>query len=102
MAARRNTQQKEVIRHTLCRMCCHPTAVAVFEEVRRTHPTISRSTVYRVLGQLTEEGEILRRWRWRNPRRPGGTCLPAAWWSTPACVPAAKPLQTVSTAERRL
>jgi Fe2+ or Zn2+ uptake regulation protein len=41
-------------------MCCHPTAVAVFEEVRRTHPTISRSTVYRVLGQLTEEGEILR------------------------------------------
>ncbi|MCI9515086.1 MAG: transcriptional repressor [Oscillospiraceae bacterium] len=60
MAARRNTQQKEIIRHTLCRMCCHPTAVAVFEEVRRTHPTISRSTVYRVLGQLTEEGEILR------------------------------------------
>ena len=28
--------------------------------MRRTHPTISRSTVYRVLGQLTEEGEILR------------------------------------------
>ena len=123
MAARRNTQQKEIIRHTLCRMCCHPTAVAVFEEVRRTHPTISRSTVYRVLGQLTEEGEILRlhlagedvrydgntsrwrifrRWRWRSPRRPGGTCSPAARWSTPACAPAAKPLQTVSTAERRL
>ncbi len=60
MAARRNTPQKEIIRHTLRRMCCHPTAVAVFEEVRRDHPTISRSTVYRVLGQLTEEGEILR------------------------------------------
>ena len=60
MAGRRNTQQKEIIHRTLCRMCCHPTAGAVFEEVRREHPTISRSTVYRVLGQLTEEGTILR------------------------------------------
>ena len=60
MAARRNTQQKEIIRRTLCRMGCHPTAVAVFEEVRRDHPTISRSTVYRVLGQLAEEGTALR------------------------------------------
>ena len=60
MAARRNTQQKEIIRHTLCRMCCHPTAVAVFEEVRRTHPTISRSTVYRVLARMAAEGKILR------------------------------------------
>ena len=60
MAARRNTQQKEIIRHTLCRMRCHPTAGEVFEAVRVDHPTISRSTVYRVLGQLTEEGEVLR------------------------------------------
>lgn len=60
MAARRNTQQKEIIRHTLCRMCGHPTAAALFEEVRRSHPTISRSTVYRVLDRLTEEGEVLR------------------------------------------
>jgi len=60
MSARRNTQQKEIIQNTLCRMACHPTAGEVLEEVRRTHPTIGRSTVYRVLGQLTEEGKILR------------------------------------------
>ncbi len=60
MAVKRNTLQKEIIRHTLGGMCTHPTAGEVFAEVHRSHPTISRSTVYRVLGQLAEEGEILR------------------------------------------
>ena len=60
MADRRNTLQKEIIHRTLCGMCCHPTAAAVYEAVHRRHPTISRSTVYRVLGQLAEEGQILR------------------------------------------
>ena len=57
---RRNTLQKEIIHRTLCEMCSHPTAAAVYEEVHRLHPTISRSTVYRVLGQMAEEGQILR------------------------------------------
>ena len=60
MADRRNTLQKEIIHRTLCGMCCHPTAAAVYEAVHRRHPTISRSTVYRVLGQMAEEGLILR------------------------------------------
>lgn len=75
MAARRNTQQKEIIRHTLCRMDSHPTAMAVFEAVRRDHPTISRSTVYRVLGQLAETGEVLRlRLSGEEDRYDGNTC----------------------------
>ena len=59
MAEKRNTLQKEIIYDTLHRMHNHPTAAMVYEEVHKTHPTISRSTVFRVLGQLAEEGTIL-------------------------------------------
>ena len=60
MADKRNTLQKEIIHRTLCDMGCHPTAAMVYEEIHRQHPTISRSTVYRVLGQMAEEGQVLR------------------------------------------
>ena len=59
MAEKRNTLQKSIILQTLCQMHNHPTAAMVYERVKETHPTISRSTVYRVLGQLAEEGTIL-------------------------------------------
>lgn len=55
----RNTLQKEIIYDTLCQMGNHPTAVMVYEAVHEKHPTISRSTVYRVLGQMAEEGSVL-------------------------------------------
>ena len=58
--ADRNTMQKEIIHHTLCEMGCHPTAAMVYDRVHRDHPTISRSTVYRVLARMAEEGKILR------------------------------------------
>ena len=58
--ADRNTLQKEIIYHTLCEMGCHPTAALVYDRVHRDHPTISRSTVYRVLARMAEEGKILR------------------------------------------
>ena len=58
--ADRNTMQKEIIHHTLCEMGCHPTAAMVYDRVHRDHPTISRSTVYRVLSRMAEEGKILR------------------------------------------
>ena len=60
MTGKRNTLQKEIIQHTLRHLHCHPTAGQVYEAVHRNHPTVSRSTVYRVLGQLAEEGEALR------------------------------------------
>ena len=56
----RNTLQKEVIRSTLCSLKTHPTAPMLYEEIHRNYPSISRSTVYRVLGQMAEEGEVLR------------------------------------------
>lgn len=56
----RNTLQKEIIRSTLCSLKSHPTAPMLYELIHSTHPSISRSTVYRVLGQMVEEGTILR------------------------------------------
>lgn len=60
MPVMRNTVQKEIILDTLCRMGNHPTALMVYEEVHLEHPAISRSTVYRVLGKLADDGTILR------------------------------------------
>ena len=60
MADKRHTVQKDIIRQTLCEMHNHPTAAMVFDRVHQAHPTISRSTVYRVLGQMADEGIILR------------------------------------------
>ncbi|HYU74713.1 MAG TPA: transcriptional repressor, partial [Ktedonobacteraceae bacterium] len=36
----------------------HPTALEVYEEVRRVRPRIGLATVYRLLHQLTEQGLI--------------------------------------------
>ena len=60
MADGRNTLQKEIIHRTLCRMGNHPTAAMVYDQVHREQPTISRSTVYRVLSQMAAEGACLR------------------------------------------
>ena len=56
----RNTLQKEIIRSTLCSLKSHPTAPMLYELIHEKHPTISRSTVYRVLGQMVDEGTALR------------------------------------------
>ena len=58
--ADRNTMQKEIIHQTLCGMRDHPTAALVYDRVHQRHPTISRSTVYRVLARMAAEGKILR------------------------------------------
>lgn len=89
MAEKRNTIQKEIIHQTLCGMHNHPTAAMVYDQVHLGHPTISRSTVYRVLGQLAEEGRVLRlAWRGRTActtaissptGMPAAVCA-ARWW----------------------
>ena len=58
--ADRNTMQKEIIHRTLCAMGGHPSAAAVYDRIHQDHSTISRSTVYRVLGRMAAEGKILR------------------------------------------
>ena len=56
----RHTIQKDIIHAALCEMKNHPTADAICEKIRVTHPTISKATVYRVLGRMAEQGTILR------------------------------------------
>ena len=58
--ADRNTVQKDIIYRTLCAMTSHPTAAVVEGGVHGEHPSVSRSTVYRVLARMAEEGKILR------------------------------------------
>lgn len=56
----RNTIQRTMILNAVRSVQIHPTAEEVYEIVQAKCPSISRATVYRVLGNLAEEGEILR------------------------------------------
>ena len=61
MKQTRNTMQREVVYDALRKLNgYHPTAQSVYEEVYKTHPHISRGTVYRNLGILSESGKILK------------------------------------------
>ena len=112
MADTRNTLQKEIIHQTLCRMNCHPTASMVYEAVHRTHPTISRSTVFRVLGQMAEVMTVSMAqsaptamsgagaaapWRispgsrWPPPATQQAICWRGAQWNTGGCAQSARP-----------
>jgi Fur family peroxide stress response transcriptional regulator len=59
MASKRNSVQKRIIQETLMEMD-HPTATEVYERVRQDCPQISLGTVYRNLGTMADEGEVLR------------------------------------------
>ena len=56
----RHTVQKDIVYAALCALHNHPTADAVYQEVQRQHPSVSRGTVYRVLNTMAEQGKILR------------------------------------------
>ena len=56
----RNTVQRTLILETVRAMHTHPTADEIYAAVAQRRPGISRATVYRVLGNLSEEGEITR------------------------------------------
>ena len=56
----RNTRQRQVILEELQKLTSHPTAVALYDIVRRRLPKISLGTVYRNLELLARAGMILR------------------------------------------
>lgn len=58
MKETRNTFQKTAVYEMLQEMHDHPTADRVYERIHSRHLSISRSTVYRILNQLAERGEI--------------------------------------------
>ena len=53
----RNTKQKKIIMDAL-RCADHPTATELYETVKAENPSISRGTVFRVLSQFAQSGEI--------------------------------------------
>lgn len=57
---KRNTLQKKIVLQTLAELRNHPTATMVYQAVHRQYPNISRSTVFRILASLSEDGTILR------------------------------------------
>ena len=60
MRKERNTYQKTLIKDIVLNMCTHPSADEVFEKVKDQCPTVSRSTVYRILNDLAEKGDVYR------------------------------------------
>lgn len=57
---RRNTLQKEMVFKTIQDIDKHATADEIFLYINKIHPSISRSTIYRNLNILVEEGLITR------------------------------------------
>ena len=60
MTSIRNTRQRQVILEELRTLRTHPTAVEVYECVRRRLPRVSLGTVYRNLDLLARQGQIRR------------------------------------------
>ena len=55
--APRKTKQKQAVYEALTQLD-HPTATEVYEHVHALHPTLSRGTVFRVLGGFAADGRI--------------------------------------------
>ena len=54
----RNTVQRQIILDALKRLNTHPGIDEIYSEIHKTHPSISKTTVYRNLRQLTKNGII--------------------------------------------
>lgn len=57
--AERKTKQKQAVYEALCALD-HPTATEVYGFVRAKNPTLSRGTVFRVLGGFADSGKAKR------------------------------------------
>lgn len=55
---KRNTVQRQLVLDAVSSLANHPTADAVYNEVVRSHPSVSKATVYRNLAGLASEGAI--------------------------------------------
>jgi len=72
----RNTVQKQIILEAVKQMHDHPRAVDVFLYIQKTHPSISKSTVYRVLRELAGKREIVHIAPPRDVERYDGNAYP--------------------------
>ena len=58
MKTNRNTVQRSLVLETVTSLHTHPTAEEIYLTIAQKHPSVSRSTVYRNLNLLAEEGAI--------------------------------------------
>lgn len=58
MKKQRNSKQRQIVLDAVLTRCDHPTADQIYLDVRAKDDRISRSTVYRNLGVLSEDGQI--------------------------------------------
>lgn len=52
----RNTIQRSLVLEAVNKLHCHATADEIYREIIKTHPHISRATVYRNLNLLSDRG----------------------------------------------
>jgi len=55
---KRNTLQRQIILDAISTLANHPTAEEVYLHISKTHPSISKATVYRNLSTAADSGEI--------------------------------------------
>ena len=58
MKTQRNTVQRQIVLDALLKLNTHPTIDEVFAEIHGSHPSISKTTVYRNLRLLSDNGVI--------------------------------------------
>ena len=55
---RRNTVQRELVMNAVFSLRCHATADEVYNFIKAEYPNVSKTTVYRNLNLLAEDGSI--------------------------------------------
>ncbi|MDL2300191.1 transcriptional repressor [Clostridiaceae bacterium OttesenSCG-928-D20] len=60
MMEKRNTIQKELVYNAVNELKNHPTADEVYGYIAKSHPSISKGTVYRNLYTMVEDGRMRR------------------------------------------
>lgn len=60
MKTTKYSRQRETLLRVLCATKSHPSADAIYDEVRKEIPNISLGTVYRNLARLAEDGVIMK------------------------------------------
>ena len=81
----RNTVQRQIILETAKKLRTHPTVDALYMEIHKNHPTISKATVYRNLRQFARDHTIRRLWLPDEPERYDGYADPHSHFKCTRC-----------------
>lgn len=60
MKQKRNTLQKGIVFEVFREMHNHPSAGMIYDAVHEKYPEISKATVYRLMAEAAEDGNVLR------------------------------------------